>query len=86
MKIRIADSGEIVGWTTPEDQHELTAEERIQFANEIDAAKEAVALQADLPWRLKAIMKAMVKVVNARFPADKKITAQELKQAIKEEL
>lgn len=36
--------------------------------------------------RLKAVVKALVKCINLRLPADKRITADELKAAIKEEL
>lgn len=86
MNIRIDESGTFIGWTTPEDQHELTHDETLEFADQIEALKEGVAKQIDMPYRVKAIVKALVKTVNLRLPADKKITAAELKQAIKEEL
>jgi len=36
--------------------------------------------------RTRAVIKALIKVINLRLPADKKITTEELKAAIKEEL
>jgi hypothetical protein len=39
-----------------------------------------------MPDQMKAVIKALVKVVNLRLPADKKITQAEMVAAIKDEL
>lgn len=39
-----------------------------------------------LSRELKSVVEALVKIANQRLPADKKITAQELKEAIRAEL
>ena len=52
----------------------------------VDAEKEDVANDSNWTERERAIIRALVKTINIRLPAGQKITAVELKQAIKEEL
>jgi hypothetical protein len=95
MTIRFEDDGSvwIDGIPTPGEiiqpptmTHKASATELIQYAAEILATKEVEAAQTGWPWRLKVVIRALVKTINLRLPVGQKITEAELKAAIREEL
>lgn len=86
MEILLTEDGRIV-WATVTGlvDRPLTAEEQINHAAEVNALREEYATNATA-YRLKVVLRALVRVINLRLPAAQRITAEELKAAIKEEL
>ena len=62
---------------------DMTARVATALANRKDKESEIDEVS---PETMKAMLKAMVKVINLRLPEDRKITAKEMKAAIKKEL
>ena len=85
MRILIEYDGKIVIEEGPHTRREATPQDLITYAAEIEAARDALSDPEQMSLQIKAIVKALVKVINLRFLASQKITAAELKQAIKEE-
>lgn len=87
MLITILDDGSVWGQSAPtsNDRHELSPVERTQYASQINDLRDQMA-EAVGGHMLRSVLRALVKIVNVRLPAAQKITAAELKQAIKDEL
>jgi hypothetical protein len=96
MSVQTNAAGKIVGEMTKQipkvgsTTNDMNAVHYSNISQLVLVPLEPKDLKADIEnWdkeELKAVVKALVKVINLRFPAGQKITAAELKAAIKAEL